>query len=241
LQTIRKWAIAIALILLISAAVMMTNYKDVYATPVVTQGAANASQSLNPRGWERTGTFVAGDVIEVELLWNIFWAQLGGFDTVELNGAYYSVLYEEVSITDPSGAVSQYELWLTYDETANQFSYLNATALSLGAGINKSVLLPNGFNFTETFIAGTANLNGTYLGNVTSVEGTTPDYRVYQNGTYDPQAFEFFYARTSFQISRPYESLLYVGIGIIPVSIIFIAIGLIGIRTKRKTSPKSAR
>ena len=166
--------------------------------PVVTQGSANPNQTLAPSGWERTGNFLAGDVIEVNLLWNIFWAQIGGFDVVEINGTYYPVLYVEVSITDPSNAVSHYELWLSYDSSQNQFSWINATVLSLGAGINPSILLPEGFNFTYTFMAGTANLSGAYLVNVTSVRGTTPDYRVYQNGVYDPSVLELFYARVSY-------------------------------------------
>ena len=166
--------------------------------PVVTEGSANPNQASAPSAWERTGNFLAGDVIEVDLLWNIFWAQIGGFDTLEINGTYYSVLYVEVSITDPSNAVSHYELWLSYDESQNQFSWINARVLSLGAGINSSVYLPTGFNFTYTFIAGTANLSGAYFVNVTSVEGTTPDYRVYKNGVYDPSALELFYTRVSY-------------------------------------------
>ena len=227
-------------------AIMLTNYKNVYATPSVSQGAANAVQSSSPGGWERTGTFISGDVIEIELDWNILWAQIGGFDTVEINGTYYSVLYIELSIIDPNSTLSQYELWLSYDQTANQFSYINASALSLGTGINPHVYLPNGFNFTYTFIAGMANLNGTYFANVTSVEGTVPEYRTYidptTNTTDAPAVFELFYARTSFQFSKPYENLLYVSFGMIPISVIFLAYGLIGKRPKRgKNQLKSVR
>ena len=228
----KKWAFAVGMILLLLTPILLTSYRTTYATPKVTQGPASTTDTSNLSAWECTGNFSANDVIMVEFLPNIFWAQNpGAFDVLD-NGM--SVLYVDMNITDPKNSMSQYELWLTYDQTNNQFSVYNATALSFGEGVNSTVVLPNKFTMTYTFVAGTAQLNGTYFANVTFA-GYVIDYRV--DGTYKPAAFELFYVRTSLQLSQPYMNLLYVGYAIIPAGVIFLVYGGLK-RTKpiRKTT-----
>jgi len=234
LQNVKRWAVAVGLLLLLLVPVLLTSYKTIYATPEVTQGSASTTDTSNLSAWECTGNFSANDVIMVEFLPNIFWAQNpAAFDVLD-NGT--PVLYVDMNITDPKSNMSQYELWLTYDRTNNRFSVINVTALSLGEGINSTVFVPNKFTMTYTFIAGTAKLNGTYFANVTFV-GFAVNYRA--NGTYKPAAFELFYARTVLQLSQPYASLLYVGYAIIPAGAIFLVYGVLK-RTKptRKASSR---
>jgi hypothetical protein len=236
----KKWAVGIGIILLILAAIMLASYKTTFATPAVTQGPANMTQNLSPSAWDRTGNFTKGDVIMVEFLPNSFWAQdPGAFDEIDAgNGTILAVLYVDINITDPENTMSQYELWLTYDQTSNTFSVYNATALSFGEEINSTVLLPNGFNFTYTFYAGTAELSGTYYANVTSA-GWPDDYR--PNGTYVPSALELFYARTAFQVSQPYTNLLYVGYVTSAAGVMFLAYGLIRAKRKARTLTRNSR
>jgi hypothetical protein len=237
LQNVKKWAVAIGLLLLLLAPVMLTSYKTIYASAKVTQGLASTNNSSNLSAWECTGNFSANDVIMVELLPNIFWAQNpAAFDLLD-DGR--NVLYLDMNITDPEESMSQYELWLTYDQTYSRFSVINVTALSLGEGINDTVVLPNKFNMTYTFVAGTAQLNGTYFANVTFA-GFAVDYRA--NDTISgvhatPSVFELFYARTSFELSHPYASLLYVGYAVIPAGVIFLIYGL----KKTKSIPKASK
>jgi hypothetical protein len=217
-----KWAVGVGIILLILSPVLLTSYKAVYATPKFSSGlASNVSNPSQWSSWERWGTFAKDDVIFVDLRPEIFWAQNPAAFDVE-NG--YAVLYVDINITDPKSTMSQYELWLTYDATANQFSVYNASVLSFGDGINSTVYLPNQYNITYTFMAGRALLDGAYFANVTSV-GFPYDYRV-KNSTATPSYFALFYGRTTFQLSQPYSSLLYAGYVTIPASVIFLVYGL---------------
>jgi len=231
---VKRWAVAVGLLLLLLASVLLTSYKTIYATPKVTQGPASTTDTSNLSAWECTGNFSENDVIMVEFLPNIFWAENpAAFDVLDNR---MPVLYVDMNITDPKNNMSQYELWLTFDQTNNHFSVINVTALSFGEGINSTVVVPNKFTMTYTFIAGTAQLNGTYFANATFV-GFMVDYRA--NGTYKPAVFELFYARTVLQLSQPYASLLYVGYAIIPAGVIFLIYG--GLKRTKPTRKASSR
>jgi hypothetical protein len=227
----KKWAIGIGIILLLVTSILLTSYNRVFATPKTTQGLASTGDLST---WECAGNFTKDDVIFVELLPNIFWAENpSAFDILDNN---VPVMYVDLNITDPKNTMSQYELWLTYDQTTNRFSVYNASALSFGEGINSTIYLPNKFNVTYTFYAGRAMLNGTYFANITSA-GYAIDYRA--DGTYKPAAFELFYARTTFDLSQPYTSMLYIGYATIPSSIIFLVYG--GLKRTKPTRKVSNR
>lgn len=230
----KNWAVAIGIILLILAAVLLKNYGATYATANLTQGLASSNSNLST--WECTGNFLQHDVIMLNLLPNMFWFQNpSAFDVLD-NGQ--SIMYVYVNITDPANGVSYYELWYTFDQTTSRYSVYNATALSFGEGINSTVLLPANFNMTYTLVAGTAQLNGTYVANVTFVGNVIN----FAGGEYKPSAFQLYYGRTALQLSQPYTNLQYVGYAAIPTSVIFLAYGLIK-RPKsiRKTPSRNTR
>jgi hypothetical protein len=229
----KNWAVAIGIILLVVTSILLTSYNRVYATPKVTQGLASTGDLST---WECAGNFTKDDVIFVELLPNIFWAQnSAAFDILDNN---IPVMYVDMNITDPKNTMSQYELWLTYDKSLNRFSVYNASALSFGEGINSTIFLPNKFNVTYTFYAGRAMLNGTYLANITSA-GYAINYRT--EGTYKPAAFELFYARATFEVTQPYTNLLYIGYATTPLSVIFLAYGLKRTKPARIASNRDLR
>jgi hypothetical protein len=152
----------------------------------ISAGQATATPSLS--GWECTGDFLAKDVILVDLLPNIFWSQ-NDSAFGEVNGM--PIMYVNVSITDPESSISRYQLEYTYSPNGpvGTLSLYNETALSFGDGISSTVILPSNYSIAYTFIAGTANLDGTYFANVTFV-GYTIDYRA--EGSYAPGYFALY-------------------------------------------------
>lgn len=233
-----KWILGFGLFLLLMAPVLLTFTKTTRVAPKATEGPASSNDPSEIKRWECAGNFTKDDVIMVELLPDIFWAQNpAAFDLISENGTSFNVLYVDINITDPQNSISQYEVWLHFDQTANRFSVYNATALSFGGGISSTVLLPNKYNFTLTFIAGMAQLNGTYVANVVSA-GALYDYRT--DGTYPPAVLELFYLRTTFELSKPYADLLYAGYATIPIGGTLLVYGIIW-RTKphRKASNRN--
>jgi hypothetical protein len=227
-----RWIIGFGLLLLLLAPVFATYAPQNYATPQATQGPASSNNPSEIARWECAGNFTKDDVIMVELLPNIFWAQSPtAFDLVDFgNGTTLSIFYVNINITDPTNDMSAYELWLHYDQISNRFTVYNASALSFGIGISSDVLLPNKFAFSYTFIAGSAKLNGTYLANIISA-GWPYDYRA-NNNTIVPSTFELFYVRTTLKLSKPYANLLYVSYALIPTGIVFIVYG-----SRKRTKP----
>jgi hypothetical protein len=212
-----KWPIAVGILLLALTPILLASCNMPVFTSVVRIEQADAATDLSR--WECEGNFSAGDVILLDLLQNSQWSS-AYFDVI----AGVPVFYVDISITDPKNSVSQYEILYTYNPSSGQrrLMIVNATMLSAGDGINQTVVLPSSFHNPVTFIAGTADVNGTYFANVTSAGGTA-DYRLTPElSLYEPGAFALYSGHTVKQESHPYADLLYVNFVTIPAGVLLL-------------------
>jgi hypothetical protein len=235
-QGMKKWAVAVGIILLIITPFLLTQYNIPYGAVSTTNG----SWPTNPNTWETAANFSANDIILLEFSPNIFWFSNSYDLEVTDQGVAYTIV--DINITDPrkSADESQYEMWYAFDYTNYRAGIYNMTLLSLGDGINRTAVVAPTFSNANGFILGTAKFDGTYFANVTFVGGGIMypgnDYR--SNGTYPPANFALDWARTVLQKFYPYTDLLYVSFFTIPASVAFMVYGLKKVKPIRRVPNK---
>jgi len=223
-ESMKKWAAAVGIILLMLTPILLTYYNQAYGTVSTPSG----DWTVHPNVWEMEVNFSANDIILLEFSPNIFWFSKSTAFEVSDSGVPYIIV--DMNITDPrkSSNESLYELWYTFDATKYQYSLYNATMLLVGDGINQTVHVAPTFRNTNGFILGAAELNGTYHANVTFVGGgymiPGSDYR--SNGTYPPANFALNWAHNVIQKSYPYATFLYAAFFTIPAGFAFLIYGL---------------
>jgi hypothetical protein len=233
------WPFAVGILLLLLTPIILASYKTSYTTISYATGlASDAKGTPDLSVWEFSGNFSANDLILVDLLPNILWSNnAGAFDLLD-NGM--PAMYVDMSITDPGDSVSKYELWYTFNpgDSTRRLTVFNVTALSVGEGIDPTARVPPGFSNPVTFIAGTAELDGTYFANLTFA-GAVTDFR--WDGKLKPGAFALYYERTIEQKSQPYASLLYLSFVTVPASVISLAYGFKKNNRKQRRQNNEAR
>lgn len=237
-QDMKKWAVAVGIILLILTPFLLTQYNVPYGTVNTTIGSWPTHST-----WETAANFSENDIILLAFSPNIFWSQDPyGLEATDTSPPIaYTIV--DINLTDPNHSVNetQYELWFAFSySTQYQYSVYNATLLSVGDGINRTAVLAPTFSNVNNFVLGTAESSGTYFGNVTFVGGGVmyPGHDYRSNGTYPPANFAFNWAHTVLRKSYPYASLLYVSFLTIPASVAFMAYGLRKARLIRRVSNK---
>lgn len=230
----KKWAVSIGIILLILTPIILASYNTAYGTASTTAGP----WPLNANSWEYSANYNASDTILAGFSPNINW--FNNSAAFDLTDSGQSVMYVDFNITDPAKGESQYELWLTFDQTNYRWSFINQTLLYNATGISATVgppyslpLAPN-FHVASGIILGTAVLNGTYFANVTFV-GYIVNFRDPSSGNFPPSNFVLNWATTTLQKSYPLANLIYGNFFTIPGSVLFLVYGL------KKTKKNSIR
>jgi hypothetical protein len=220
----KKWAIAVGIILLMLTPILFAYHNHAYAT----LSTPNGVWTVHSNVWEIGADFSEKDIILLEFSPNLFWFSKSDAFEVSDSGVPYIIV--DINITDPikSSNESLLELWYAFDQTRYQFSLYNLTMLSVGDGINSTVSFASTFRNTNGYVLGAAELNGTYDANVTFVGGgymyPGSDWR--WNGTYPPANFALNWARNVVQKSYPYAAFFYVPFFNLPAGFALLIYGL---------------
>ena len=225
----KKWAVVLATILLLSTIIMFGYCRTSvvgYATEL-----AGLTDTSKLSEWEYAGNFSKNEIILVDLLQNIHWSEnVTYFDVV----ANIPTLWVTVNITDPAHTTSEYELAYTYQATdvSHRLLAYNLTILSNATEINPFAPIKE---TGVTFVAGTAEQNGTYVANVTSVSSDVLEFR---QTDLKPSFFALYKARAV--VTYPYSILSYAGFVTGPACIAFAVYGLQSDHRKERSKSTKA-